>query len=165
MLRAHVAPTFQLSSYSRVLKRTGSRARIRGFGPWLDHCVTLRKRTLPAKCASFLPGNMQIILVSSSQGSCGSQLAHIKDLLNDIQSTSYFEPPRSNTRRDEALRPSHTRVGMRWQGLAYSGSLVAIMKWWTQSKADTLPLQSRSSYHMESWTQMLPKSASPAWLH
>lgn len=87
MLYAHVAPAFQLSSYSRVLKRTGSRAGIPGFGPWLDHYVTLRKRTLPAKCTNFLLGNMQIILVSSSQGSCRNQLAHIKDLLNEIQST------------------------------------------------------------------------------
>ena len=114
MLYAHVAPAFQLSSYSRVLKRTGSRAGIPGFGPWLDHYVTLRKRTLPAKCTNFLLGNMQIILVSSSHGSCRNQLAHIKDTEWNSINTSYLEPPRPNTRGDEDW--DHPIWGMVWDG-------------------------------------------------
>lgn len=115
MLHAHVAPAFQLSSDSRVLKRTGSRAGIPGFGPWLDHCVTLRKRTLAAKCANFLLGNMQIILVSSSQGSCGNQLAHIKDLLNEIQSTQVIlgHPDQIP---EEMRTWDHPTRGMVWDG-------------------------------------------------
>lgn len=48
------------------------------------------------------------------------------------------------------------RDGVRWQGLGYSRSSAANMKWWAQGKSDTVPLQSCSNYDMESWTQMLP---------
>lgn len=71
---------------------------------------------------------MQIIVVSSSQGSCSNQLAPIKDFLNEIQSTQVIlSHPDQTPEETRILRPSHTRDDVRRQGLAYSGNLVAIM--------------------------------------
>lgn len=167
MLYTRVATVFWLPPYSAVVKSPGSGAGTLESEPQLCHCVPLRKLTAFITWVGLLLHNRQIILVSSSRGYCQDQMNEYRLRLIEQQpiKASYFEIPRLDTMGNNDERLSHTETWCDKSGVAIFWKLSQHNEMIGPSMMDTAPLESCSDYHMGPWSQMLTKSASPAWLH